>query len=63
MKVAVIPIVVGALGTIPKGIIRGLKELEIRWLTENVQTAALLKLRRDPETRGDLLSLSLQWKT
>ena len=29
MKVTVIPIVIGALGTIPKGFVRGLEELEI----------------------------------
>ena len=30
MKVMVIPIVIGALGTIPKGLVKGLKDLEIR---------------------------------
>ena len=29
MKETVIPIVIGALGTIPKGLVRGLEELEI----------------------------------
>ena len=29
MKVTVIPLVIGALGTIPKGLVRGLGELEI----------------------------------
>ena len=30
MKVTVIPIVVGALGTIPKRLVKGLEDLEIR---------------------------------
>ena len=30
MKVTVIPIVVGALGTIPNGLVKGLKDLEIK---------------------------------
>ena len=29
LKVMIIPIVIGALGTVPKGLVRGLKELEI----------------------------------
>ena len=30
MKMMVIPIVIGALGTIPKGLVKGLEDLEIR---------------------------------
>ena len=59
----VIPIVVGALGTVPKGLVKGLKDLEIRNQVETIQTTALLRLarilRRVLETRGDLLSLKL----
>ena len=36
MKVTVIPIVVGALGTVIKGLVKGLKDLEIRGLVETV---------------------------
>ena len=43
MKVTVIPIVIGALGTAPKGLERGLEELEIRGRIETVQTTALLR--------------------
>ena len=67
MKVTVIPIVIGALGTVTKGLIQGLKDLEIRGRVETIQTTALLRsariLRRVLETRGDLLSLRLKWKT
>ena len=52
MKVPVIPIDVGAFGTIPKGLERGLQELEIRGRIETVQTTALL--RSAWILRGDL---------
>ena len=63
MKMAVVPIVVGALSLIPKGLVQGQEELEV----ETIQITALLKspriLRRVLETWGNLLSLKLQWKT
>ena len=67
MKVAIVPIVIGALGTITKGLLKGLEDLEKGGRTETIQTTALLRtvriLRRVLETWGDLLSLKLQWKT
>ena len=66
MKVTVIQIVVGALETIRKGLIKELKDLVIRQV-ENLQTTALLRsariLRRVLETCIDLLLLKLQWET
>ena len=66
MKVKVVPIVIGALETIPKGLVRGMEELEIGGRAENIETIALLKSariqRRILEASGDLLSLRLQWK-
>ena len=54
MKVTVIPIVIGALGTILKGLIKELEEVEIREQVETIQTTALLRsyriLRRVLET-------------
>ena len=41
MKVTVIPIVIGALRTIPKGLIKELEDLEIREQEETIQTTAL----------------------
>ena len=38
----VIPIVVGALGTILEGLVKGLEDLEIRGQVETIQTTALL---------------------
>ena len=46
MKVAVIPIVIGALGTIPKGLVKGLEDLELRGQVQTIQTTALLSLTR-----------------
>ena len=39
----VIPIVIGALGTVTKGLIMGLEDLEIRGPVEIIQTTALLR--------------------
>ena len=67
MKVTIVPIVIGALGTITKGLLKGLEDLEVSGRVETNQTTALLRttriLRRVLETWGDLLSLKLQWKT
>ena len=60
----VIPIVIGALGTVTKGLIQRPKDLEITERVETIQTTTLLRtagiLRRILETRGNLLSLKLQ---
>ena len=45
MRVIVISIVVGVLGTVQKGI-KKMEELEIRGRIETIQTMALLKLTR-----------------
>ena len=67
MKVTIVPIVIGALGTVTKGLLKGLEDLEVGRRVETIQTTALLRtariLRRVLETWGDLLSLKLQWKT
>ena len=43
MKVTMIPIVIGALGTIPKGLIKGLEDLEIRGQVTTIQITVLLR--------------------
>ena len=67
MKVTIVPIVIGALGTVTKGLLKGLEDLEIGERGETIQTTALLRtariLRRVWETWGDLLSPKLQCKT
>ena len=66
-KVTIVQIVIGALGTVIKGLLKGMEDLEVGGRMETIQTTALLKtvsiLRRVLETWGDLLSLNLQWKT
>ena len=67
MKVTIVPIVIGAFGTITKGLLKDLEDLEVGGRVETIQTTALLRtvriLRRVLETWGDWLSLKLQWKT
>ena len=67
MKVTIVPIVIGALGTITKGLLKGLEDLEVGRRVETIQTTALLRtariLRRVLETWGDLLSFELQCET
>ena len=65
MKVTFIPIVIGALGKVTKGLLMGLEDLEIRGQVETIQTTLLTTariLRLVLETWGDWLSLRLQWK-
>ena len=66
MKVTIVPIMIGALDTITKGLLKSLEDLEVGGRVETIQTTALLRtariLRRVLET-WDLLSLKLQWKT
>ena len=67
MKVTIIPIVIGAFGTVTKGLLKGLEGLAVGGRVDTIQTTALLKtakiLRRVLESWGGLLSLNLQWKT
>ena len=46
MKVTIIPIVIGAFGTITKGLSQGLEDLEVSGRVETIQTTALLKTAR-----------------
>ena len=41
VKVAIIPIVVGAFGTVTKGLLKGLEDLEVGGRVETIQAAAL----------------------
>ena len=62
MKVTIVPVVMGAFGTITKGLLKSLEDLEVGGRVETIQTTALLRtaiiLRRVLEIWGDLLSLS-----
>ena len=67
MKVTVIPIVIGALSTVTKGLVQGLKDLAISRQAETILIAELLRsarvLRRVLETCGDMISFRFQGKT
>ena len=67
MKVTIIPIVIGAFGTVTKRLLNGLEDSEVSRRVETIQTTTLLRtariLRRFLETWGALLSLKLKWKT
>ena len=43
MKVTVIPILIGALSTVTRGLEQGMKDLEQRGQVETIQTTALLR--------------------
>ena len=65
MNVTIVPIVIGTLGTITKGLLKGMEDLEVGGRADTIQMTALLRtariLRRVLETWGDL-SLKHQWK-
>ena len=67
MKVTILPIVIGAFGTVNKGLLKGLEDLEVGGRVETIQTTTLLRtawiLRKVLVTWGDLRSHKLQWKT
>ena len=46
MKVTIVPIVIGAFGTITKGLLKGLEDLEVGGRVETIQTTALLRTAR-----------------
>ena len=64
MKVTIIAIVIGAFGTVTKGLLKELEDLEVGGRVKTNQTTKLLRtariLRRVLETLGDLLSHKLQ---
>ena len=66
MKVTIVPIVIGAFGTVTKGLLKCLEDLEVGGRVETTQTTAILKtnriLKESWKTWGKLLSLKLQWK-
>ena len=43
MKVTIVQIVIGALDTITKGLLKGLEDLEVGGRVETMQTTALLR--------------------
>ena len=66
MRVTIIPIVIGAFGTVTKGLLKGLEDLEVGGQVATIKTTTLLRtariLKRVLKTWEDLLFLKLQWK-
>ena len=54
---------IGALGTVTKGLVQGLEDLEITRQVETIQTIALLRSARKVLDIWGVLPLKLQWKT
>ena len=54
MKVTIIPIVIGAFGTVTKGLFKGHEDLDVEGGVETIQTTTLVKtakiMRKDLET-------------
>ena len=46
MKVTIIPVVIGAFGTVTKGLLKGPEDLEVGGRVETIKTTALLKTDR-----------------
>ena len=63
MKVGVMPVVAGVLGTIPEGLVNGLKAWQIRGQMDTTQNTAILSLarirRRVLYTLGNVLPFKL----
>ena len=46
MKVTIVPIVIGVFGTVTKGLLKGLEDMEVDGRVETIQTTALLRTAR-----------------
>ena len=46
MKVAIVPIVIGAFGTMTKGLLKSLEDLEVGGPVETIQVTAQLRMAR-----------------
>ena len=46
MEVTIVPIMIGAFGTVTKGLLKRLEDLEVGGRVETIQTTALLKTAR-----------------
>ena len=66
MKVTVIPIVIGALGSVTKEVVQGLEDLEIKGRVKTIQTISLLKSARilgrvlDPPPKKKLVTIGTE---
>ena len=59
MKVTMMPIVVSALRTIPKGVVKRLEDLETRGQVETIQTRSIKNGHNTEKSPGDLKKLAV----
>ena len=60
MNVTMMPIVIGALGTVSKGLLQGLEDLEIRGRVESIPNDSIIKISQNTEkSPGDLRRLAI----
>ena len=60
MKATIVPIVIGALGTITKGLLKCLEDLEVGGRVETIQNDSIAKNGHNPETSpGNLRRLAV----
>ena len=60
MQVTIIPIVINAFGTVTKGLLKGLQDLEVGGRVETIQMTALLRTAKDTKkSPGDLRRLAV----
>ena len=62
MQVTIIPIVFGAFGSVTKGLLKGMEDLEFGGEVETIQTTALLRMARilsRVKSSGDLRRLAV----
>ena len=60
MKVTIVPIVIGVLGTITKGLLKGLEDLKVWWTGKDYLNDSIAENSQNPETSpGDLRGLAL----
>ena len=60
MKVTIVPIVISAFGTITKGLLKGLEDLEVGGRAETIQNDRIAENGQNPETSpGDLRRLAV----
>ena len=52
MQVTIIPIVIGAFGTVTKGLLRGLEDLEVGGRVETIQTTTSLRTARNADVKN-----------
>ena len=59
MKVTIIPIVIGAFGTVTKGLLKGLKNLEVDGRVETIQNSITENSQNTEKSPRDLRRLAV----